>query len=57
MLDCVIDCRKWSIKEKSQQPDSVEIVNKLLNLGEFNWSAKGVAGTKILTIGIKQCLR
>lgn len=32
MLDCVIDCRKWSIKEKSQQPDSVGIVNKLLNL-------------------------
>ena len=48
---------------KSQQPDSVKIANKLLNLGEIDWSAsgdlkfvKGMAGTKILANDIRFCL-
>ena len=48
---------------KSQQPDSVKIANKLLNIGEIDWSAsgdlkfvKGVAGTKILANDIRNCL-
>jgi len=48
---------------KSQQPDSLKIANKLLNLGEIDWSAsgdlkfvKGVAGTKILANDIRHCL-
>ncbi|GGG26501.1 hypothetical protein GCM10007425_21380 [Lysinibacillus alkalisoli] len=48
---------------KSQQPDSVKIANKLLNLGEIDWSAsgdlkfvKGVAATKILANDIRFCL-
>jgi len=48
---------------KSQQPDSVKIASKLLNLGEIDWSAsgdmkfvKGVAGTKILANDIRNCL-
>lgn len=48
---------------KSQQPDSVKIANKLLNLGEIDWSAsgdlkfvKGVAGTKVLAKDIRSCI-
>lgn len=48
---------------KSQQPDSVKIANKLLNLGEIDWSAggdlkfvKGVAGTKMLAYDIRSCI-
>lgn len=48
---------------KSQQPDSVRIASKLLNLGEIDWSVsgdlrfvKGVAGTKILARDIRNCL-
>lgn len=49
---------------KSQQPDSVKIANKLMNLGEIDWSSsgdlkfvKGVAGTKLLANDIKSCLK
>lgn len=49
---------------KSQQPDSVKIANKLLNLGEIDWSAsgdlkfvKGVAGTKMLATDIRNCIK
>lgn len=45
---------------KSQQPDSVKIANKLLNIREIDWSVngelkfvKGVAGTKMLAGDIK----
>lgn len=48
---------------KSQQPDSVKIANKLLNIGEIDWSAngelkfvKGMAGTKVLAMDIKSCV-
>lgn len=48
---------------KSQQPDSVKIANKLLNIGEIDWSAngdlkfvKGVAGTKLLATDIKNSI-
>lgn len=48
---------------KSQQPDSVKIANKLVNLGEIDWSAtgdlkfvKGVAGTKLLAGDIRNCI-
>lgn len=49
---------------KSQQPDSVKIANKLVNLGEIDWSAtgdlkfvKGVAGTKLLAGDIRNCIK
>ncbi|MEK5081122.1 DGQHR domain-containing protein [Solibacillus sp. FSL W7-1436] len=49
---------------KSQQPDSVRIANKLVNLGEIDWSAtgdlkfvKGVAGTKLLAGDIRNCIK
>lgn len=49
---------------KSQQPDSVKVANKLLNLGEIDWSVsgelkfvKGVAGTKVLAMDIKNCIQ
>ena len=49
---------------KSQQPDSVKIANKLLNLVDIDWSAsgdlqyiKGVAGTKLLAKDIRNCLK
>ncbi|MER2121412.1 MAG: DGQHR domain-containing protein [Solibacillus sp.] len=48
---------------KSQQPNSVKISNKLLNLVEIDWSAsgnlkfvKGVAGSKALANDIRNCL-
>ena len=48
---------------KSQQPDSVKIADKLLNLGEIDWSVngdlqfiKGVTGTKLLAADIKNCV-
>ena len=48
---------------KSQQPDSINIAHKLLNLGEIDWPASGelkfvmgVAGTKILAMDIKNCI-
>lgn len=48
---------------KSQQPDSVKIAHKLLNLAEIDWSAKGdlkfvkgVAGTKIFAEDIRSCI-
>lgn len=50
--------------EKSQQPDSVKIASKLLNLDEIDWSAsgdlkfvKGIAGTKMLASDIKNCIK
>lgn len=49
---------------KSQQPDSIKIANKLVNLGEIDWSAtgdlkfvKGVAGTKLLASDIRNCIK
>lgn len=49
---------------RSQQPDSVKIANKLVNLGEIDWSAtgdlkfvKGVAGTKMLAGDIRNCIK
>lgn len=49
---------------KSQQPDSVKIANKLMNLREIDWSAsgdlkfvKGVAGTKMLVDDIRNCIK
>jgi len=49
---------------KSQQPDSVKIANKLINLGEIDWSSsgdlkylKGVAGSKLLANDIRNCLK
>lgn len=49
---------------KSQQPDSIKIANKLLSLGEIDWSAngdlkfvKGVAGTKMLAGDIRSCIK
>lgn len=49
---------------KSQQPDSVKVASKLLNLGEIDWSAsgdlrfiKGVAGTKMLADDIRSCIK
>lgn len=48
---------------KSQQPNSVKIAQKLLNIRDIDWSAhgdlrfvKGVAGTKILANDIKICI-
>lgn len=48
---------------KSQQPDSVKIANKLLNLGEIDWSSsgelqfvKGVVGAKVLAADIRNCI-
>lgn len=52
-----------AFSEKTQQTDSVKIANKLLNLGEIDWSSngdlkfiKGSAGTKILSDDIRRCL-
>jgi len=49
---------------RSQQPDSVKIANKLVNLAEIDWSAtgdlkfvKGVAGTKMLAGDIRNCIK
>ena len=49
---------------KSQQPDSVKIANKLLNIKDIDWSSsgdlkfiKGVAGTRLLAEDIKNCLK
>lgn len=49
---------------KLQQPDSVKIANKLLNLGEIDWSGsgdlrfvKGIAGTKMLAGDIRSCIK
>lgn len=50
--------------KKSQQPDSVKVTNKLINLIEIDWSAsgdlkfiKGAAGTKLLAGDIRNCLQ
>ncbi|WP_204786548.1 hypothetical protein [Kurthia huakuii] len=49
---------------KSQQLDSVKIANKLLNLGEIDWSSngelkfvKGIAGMKFLAEDIRNCVK
>lgn len=50
--------------EKSQQTDSVKIANKLLSIGEIDWSSngdlkflKGLSGSKILAEDIRNCLK